>query len=307
MYIKEHKEGRRSSALNTCERNGMPLKLLKHEVGTKLKIEQILYRKRYALILDRSRCWGCDLCNTVCPRQAIELKVQTKEGPQTNTKRVLVDVDPTKCDYCGMCVCICPFGALKVFIDGETSINVEKTESFPHLIKEIRISAELCDPHCTECMDLCPLKINLYMLKRGAIELCPCCRWCQVVCPVEGAIQVRKIFTGTIKIRQEKCPEGCKDCLDACPVNAMFLDDNGKVQANDTVCIYCKACLNVCPKEGAIEIQRTGIHHSPVKSGAWNKALEKLTSTVGLVKELRAKSAMKIEEAALSRFYPKRK
>jgi 4Fe-4S ferredoxin len=144
------------------------------------------------------------------------------------------------------------------------------------------------------------------MLKRGAIDLCPCCGWCQEACP-DHLIRVQKIFYGTAEINSEKCPEGCKDCLDMCPVNAIFLDDSKKAHINNKVCIYCGACKNICPIEGAIEINRTGVRVTPVKSGAWNKALEKLTSTKTFVKELKTKSSIKIHRQVQARFYGKDK
>jgi hypothetical protein len=44
------------------------------------------------------------------------------------------------------------------------------------------------------------------------------------------------------------------------------------------------------------------VRHTPVKSGAWNKALEKLASTKGISKELRAKGAIKAKDAVDHRF-----
>ena len=51
------------------------------------------------------------------------------------------------------------------------------------------------------------------------------------------------------------------------------------MQVKDSNCVYCGACKIVCPEEGALELNRTRIRHTEIRSGAWNKALEKLTST----------------------------
>ena len=81
------------------------------------------------------------------------------------------------------------------------------------------------------------------------------------------------------------------------PVNAVRWIPLEKVYANDYNCIYCGACLEVCPAEGAIEIERTAIRHSPIDSGTWHKSLEKLTSAEGLNRELAAENALKAQAA----------
>jgi predicted molibdopterin-dependent oxidoreductase YjgC len=78
--------------------------------------------------------------------------------------------------------------------------------------------------------------------------------------------------------------------------------DDDKVRVNESFCVYCGACRNVCPVGGALELQRMGIRHTSVKSGAWNKALEKLASTKEISKELRAKGAIKAKEMVDRRF-----
>lgn len=271
----------------------------------KLVIERRLWVNRYTLILDKERCKKCSLCSIVCPKEAIEVSKFKKMG---NLKTIVsISINPEKCIFCGICVCICPFSALKLLINGKNRIPVVESGSFPTLIKQVQVNTAKCDPHCTKCRDVCPLKINISMLKRGALELCPCCGWCQEACP-DNLIHVQKIFYGSAKINYEKCPEGCRDCLDTCPVNAIFLDDdNKKAHINNKVCIYCGACKNICPVEGAIEINRTGVRVMPVKSGAWNTALEKLTSTKTFTKELRAKGSTKIYQQLQARFYGKKK
>ena len=64
---------------------------------------------------------------------------------------------------------------------------------------------------------------------------------------------------------------------------------------------YCGACKLVCPIEEALDFQRTYVYHTPVHSGAWNKALEKLTSTTEMTKELKAKGANKARESVEKR------
>jgi hypothetical protein len=44
------------------------------------------------------------------------------------------------------------------------------------------------------------------------------------------------------------------------------------------------------------------VRHTPVNSGAWNKALEKLATVSEVSKELRTKSSMKVRDTIKKRF-----
>jgi 4Fe-4S ferredoxin len=126
-------------------------------------------------------------------------------------------------------------------------------------------------------------------------ELCAGCTACWQECP-EEAITVAKFIEGSIDIDTAKCPEGCTRCADVCPVNAIAVED-GEVFASDYTCIYCGACQEVCPEEGALKVERTAIRHTPVESGAWNKGLERLTSAEGRQREMAAAAAAKARAA----------
>ena len=45
----------------------------------------------------------------------------------------------------------------------------------------------------------------------------------------------------------EKC-EGCKECVPACPLDAIAIKD-GKALVDDSTCGDCGACVDTCPKE----------------------------------------------------------
>lgn len=300
------------------------MKLLKNETENELTIEMILHAKRYSLTLDKTRCTGCGICMEICPREAIEIKKIPKADGE-KAKPPTIDISKEKCHYCGMCEPICPFGALEVRINGEHMIPVIKSESFPQLIREIEVDTTKCDLDCVDCEKACPLNLikvsvhtpdgeevtdiasrpnkeNLAVTVDIEKDFCPCCRLCEMKCP-KGAIHVEKIFHGNLRINREKCPEGCQDCLDVCPISgALYLSDDGKVYVNELYCVYCGACKIVCPEEGALELHRTYIRHTPVRSGAWNKALEKLASTKVMTKELRTKSSIRAKESVRKRF-----
>jgi 4Fe-4S ferredoxin len=307
----------------------MPLKELKTDNEKELMIERLLHAKHYSLTLDKTRCVGCEICRVICPREAIQIQKQPKlQGGKA--QRPTFDVSAQKCSYCGMCEPICSFDALKVKVNGEHIVPVVEKESFPKLIHEIEVDTTKCDLDCVECEKACPLnlvKVTLLtpegkQISRSKAESLtkkkdvrvqvevkrdqsPCCRLCEIKCP-EGAIRVRKIFHGVLDINVEKCPTGCQDCLDVCPIpGALFLGDDSKVYPDETFCVFCGACKIVCPAEGALTMERRSVYHTPVKSGAWNKALEKLTSTKEYAKESQTKRAAKVQQSIEKRLLAK--
>jgi 4Fe-4S ferredoxin len=305
----------------------VPLKTLKKDTASALTLEWILHVKNYRLALDKARCVGCQVCSLACPKDAIKLEKQPKVQGE-KAKKAKVDIDLAKCNFCGICDVSCPYGAIKLTLNDEHALSVIDKESFPELVRDIKADTRQCPKDCVECEEACPLNLikvtrlgydgkpveNLESLtpsqrKRVQVnlaiqkEFCPTCRVCEFKC-APGVIKVRKFMEGKIAIDQAKCPEGCTDCLDVCPITgALFLSDKDKkVYVNELFCDYCGACKAICPVDEALTLKRTKIHHSPVRSGAWNKALEKLTSPAEMAKELKAKGSQKAVETVSRRF-----
>ena len=55
-------------------------------------------------------------------------------------------------------------------------------------------------------------------------------------------------FRGLPVIDASKCPEGCRACAEACPTNAINIDDS-KLRLDLGRCLFCVDCLEACPKE----------------------------------------------------------
>jgi 4Fe-4S ferredoxin len=307
----------------------MPLKTVKKDTADALTLEWVLQVKNYKLTIDKKRCVGCQICSLACPKEAIKTEKQTKIQGQ-KTKKANVDVDINKCTFCGICDVSCPYGAIKMTLNGIHDLSILAKESYPQLVRDIKVDTRQCDKECVECETVCPFSLikisrigfdgnpveNMAELsptakKRVQINLeiqkdyCPTCKICEVKC-VPGTINVTKAFEGKISINEEKCPEGCTDCLDVCPIpNALMLGEDKKVHVNELFCTYCGACKNVCPVEEALVLKRTKIHHTPIHSGTWNKALERLTSPMDAVKELKTQADQNRCKAVTKRFLAK--
>jgi len=280
------------------------MKRYKKEDIDKLEIGQVFYNKRFMLTVDRSLCKGCVLCKLVCPREAITIgsACKTSDG---GTLAPNIDIDEYKCDFHGICAVVCPFSAIKISIDGNDEIPAVSKNVFPVLTRDIEIDSSKCEPSCKKCEEKCPLGIISVSAPNEPSEttvevdreLCAGCQICWEVCPTD-ALKVTKFIEGAIRINRELCPDGCHCCLDVCPVDALYIDDAKKIAVKDANCIYCGACQNACPEPEALEIERTSVRHSPIESGAWNRGLEKITSTAALNKELAATRTAKARAAA---------
>ena len=61
-------------------------------------------------------------------------------------------------------------------------------------------------------------------------------------------------FRGRPVLSPERCPDACRDCLDACPVGAIALQP---LRIDLGACLFCPACAEACPA-GALRF--TGDH-----------------------------------------------
>lgn len=51
-----------------------------------------------------------------------------------------------------------------------------------------------------------------------------------------------------MRVNQETCI-GCRNCLDFCNVDAIYMNDNNKAEIDNDVCVECRVCYNhdICP------------------------------------------------------------
>ena len=128
------------------------------------------------------------------------------------------------------------------------------------------------------CVEVCPeecITIEREIISdkvEGKVSIiqdnCCTCQWCSRNCPPE-AITVEKIFEGDIEFHAEKCPGGCSTCAISarqmqfmCRQQSLSADMKGVIEqtiaVNKDYCILCGACVNACPGEDIIVMQRTG-------------------------------------------------
>jgi 4Fe-4S ferredoxin len=121
----------------------MVMKHLKTQTEDELLIERVMYTRRYSLSLDRKRCVGCEICQIVCPKEAIEI-IKPDKIEVGKSRQPMLNVNENKCSFCGVCNAICPFGAFTLRIDGEKTVPVLVKETFPKILHEIEVDETKC-------------------------------------------------------------------------------------------------------------------------------------------------------------------
>ena len=206
---------------------------------------------------------------------------------------------------------MCPTHALSMTVNGEPEVPVLVGDAFPLLIRKNVVDQEACRASkAVSYIDDCPVGAISAEIRRDAEgkvvsvanvsvdeELCINCAQCMVEGP-QGAFRVTKPYQGQVFLNVMLCPPRCQACADVCPTNAITYDGQ-KVAVDKRLCLFCGACEHVCPVEGALRIVRTGYLHTPVESGAWTEALEKLVSYREAVREHDIKGQQKRRKLVL--------
>jgi Ni,Fe-hydrogenase III small subunit/Pyruvate/2-oxoacid:ferredoxin oxidoreductase delta subunit len=63
----------------------------------------------------------------------------------------------------------------------------------------------------------------------------------------DEALALPERFRGRPIIDSGKCPDGCRQCIDACPTSAISFDSALKLDLGR--CLFCSACSEACPQE----------------------------------------------------------
>ena len=290
-------------------------KTIKTALDHTLTLLRPMITRRYELTVDHDKCCGCEICSTVCPHDSISLSEPVLvDGRLVKARRV--DIDENTCSFCGECVVLCPTHALSMTINGKIEIPVLKGEAFPMLIRTVKVDSDSCEACAdTAYIDACPVDAISAEIERDAqgtpvavrnVDVdrgaCISCTHCMETGP-KRCITVTKPYRGRISLNTALCPEGCQACVDACPTDALTWDGKNAV-LDQRFCLYCGACTNVCPAEGALRLARTGFEHTPVESGAWAKAVEELVSYKEVAHEYGLKGQSKRRKAVIDLLLP---
>ena len=109
---------------------------------------------------------------------------------------------------------------------------------------------QLCSMNCARRFGVGGLgKSTIHVKSAGGVErgfvvvVCRACKEpapCARVCPVD-ALKSRKGYGVTLD--KDKCI-GCGECVEACPIGAVFWDEENNKPA---ICVYCGICAKYCP------------------------------------------------------------
>ena len=116
---------------------------------------------------------------------------------------------------------------------------------------------------CQSCMFACArrygeaglLKSAIWVHSAGGFErgfvvvVCRACPDppCVAVCPTNALIPRNG---GGVILKADKCI-GCKHCVEACPIGAVFWDEENN---KPIICVHCGYCVNYCP-HGVLKIE----------------------------------------------------
>lgn len=56
-------------------------------------------------------------------------------------------------------------------------------------------------------------------------------------------------FRGRVVVDRRKCQEGCRECAEACPTEAIKLDAAGNFKVDLGRCLFCSDCADACPQD----------------------------------------------------------
>lgn len=203
-----------------------------------------------AIVINQDICIGCMTCTRVCPSVgAINVGRENK----------LPYINPAYCARCEECMHSCPSTAIKYSSRKKAYATYSKLKS-KDIVSEIvdkdmiklaftilraknvllkisrSLSLEFDDDPIKEYMEV---KVNDLIEKELGLHL-------------YSSIKVSKItdlfdsylINRNIKVHEKLCI-GCGECINACPVNAIYLEVPSPIHITDD-CVYCGKCVNAC-------------------------------------------------------------
>jgi len=299
-------------------------KTIKTRTENLMTLERPMVTRHYLMNWDLDRCVGCQMCPTVCPKEALtHVEGEIVDGRMA--AKPSVDVDPDLCVFCGICAEICTVHAITMSVNGQPENPVLKYEAFPEVRGHLNFDKDSFDFTLKDLViDNCPTNIISYDEHKDTMAIkfedCIRCRQCEVAS--QGAFTVTQRWLGSVELHRERCVEGCLACADVCPTRALHINDEGELVLADYYCIKCGACMHACPikpefseeefsfeSQGltltrsyqklingdqlAIKVERWRTQPTDTKSAAWIESLRKLADDRASAVEIDRKRALR--------------
>ena len=160
-------------------------------------------------IISKEKCTACGKCVAACPKQVIELAVESKAVViSCHSKDKGIDVKKkcqVGCIACGICVRTCPVDAIKI------DNNLARIDHAKCIV------CGLCVKKCptSAIRDYIPARPKAYIDPSKCIGI----DVCEKVCPVNAISgEIRSLHV----VDQEKCI-GCRMCESRCPKKAITM------------------------------------------------------------------------------------
>ena len=185
-------------------------RVVRNITPNKISVELKTLSDTIRLTLDRDNCQGCDVCATVCLKDAVEIG-PIGGGRKGQTSTPPITINNNKCVLCGTCVIMCPFGALEIEINNESRVILTEYQAIPpldceemkntqtgvtgqkYIEGEIHVDSIKCPGGCSTCVDICPFEAFSLPQREHPWDKVP-----------------------QIEVNQEKC-NFCGACVHACP------------------------------------------------------------------------------------------
>jgi 4Fe-4S ferredoxin len=192
----------------------MLAQVIKRETKDFLHLSLTMFVDRVELLLNKQLCLKCDVCALVCPRGAVSVI--------PGEAALEISIDPRLCLLCEVCAHFCPVGAVTLSYNGQPKAILAAHQGLAPFFPQVRMDQEKCVQPCRE-------------VPQGEEH------WCR---------RELKLIANA----PEACPKRCHKCLEACPRQAIRLDEAGaQTMPQPDLCLRCAQCLEVC-EYGAIEV-----------------------------------------------------